>query len=255
MSFRSSTPLAGAHVLITRPVGQGRALARQVRTWGGQPVLLPGLSLHVAPAAGAAELQAALEDDLIIFTSPAAVRFAARLAPLRGRARVAAVGAGTARMLARHGITTVIVPDTMQNSEGLLAHAAMEDMHECTVGVIGAPGGRGVLQRVLRERGARVREVHVYQRAPARLGRRHREALRGLRDNDYILLSSAQTLTCLHAALQGDDWQRVLATHAVVSSERIGMAARRAGFERVSVAASALDAALLACTVQLHAAR
>lgn len=246
-------PLAGACVLITRPVGQGRALARQVQALGGRPLLLPGVSLHAAPGATVAGLQAALNDDLVIFTSPAAVRFAARLAPLRSRSRIAAVGASTARMLARHGLAEVIVPDTTQNSEGLLAHAALGEMHGRTVAVIGAPGGRGTLQRVLRQRGACVREVHVYQREPARLGRRHREALHALRGHGYLLLSSAQTLACLHAALQGDDWQRVVATHAVVSSERIGEAARQAGFKRVSVAASALDAALLARVSELHA--
>lgn len=246
-------PLCGADVLITRPVGQGRALARRVRANGGRSVLLPGVSLQAMSATSAADVRMALNDELVIFTSPAAVRFAARLTPLRLHAKVAAVGAGTARMLARHGVAHVIVPDTAQNSEGLLAHAALGEMRGCTVAVIGAPGGRGTLQQVLRQRGAHVRDLHVYRRVPARLSRRHRDALRELHDDAYILLSSAQTLACLQAALHGDDWQRVVAAHAVVSSERIAEAARQAGFDRVSVAASALDADLLACVVELHA--
>src|SRR5699024_6121113 len=120
-------------------------------------------------------LHAAWDDDLIVFISPAAVRYAARWIPLHGRARAACVGAGTARALARHGVTDVIVPSGEQNSSGLLAHPAMKQVRGRAVAVIGAPGGRGVLQHALRERGAVVRDVHVYQRVPARLDRRHRE--------------------------------------------------------------------------------
>lgn len=247
-------PLVHASVLITRPVGQGRTLARQVRAMGGRPVLLPGVSLCAVPEATATDLRAALQDDLIVFTSPAAVRFAARLAPLHGCAGMAAVGVGTARMLARHGVTHVVVPRTTQNSEGLLAHAALDDMRGRKVAVIGAPGGRGTLQQALRQRGARVREVHVYRRVPARLDRRHHEAVRELRGDVYILLSSAETLDCLHAALDDDDWQRIVAARAVVSSERMGAAARQAGFGYVKMAGSALSADLLACAVQWHAA-
>lgn len=247
-------PLTGASVLITRPVGQGRTLARQVQAMGGQSVLLPGVSLCAASEATSVDLRAALQDDLVIFTSPAAVRFAARLTPLQGRARMAAVGAGTARMLTRHGVTDVVAPATLHNSEGLLAHAALDDVQGREVTVIGAPGGRGMLQQVLRQRGAHVREVHVYRRMPARLNRRHREAVRRLRGDVYMLLSSAETLDCLRAALDSDDWQRIIATRAVVSSERMVAAARQAGFKHVKVAGSALGVDLLACAVQWHAA-
>ncbi|HET7299396.1 MAG TPA: uroporphyrinogen-III synthase [Oleiagrimonas sp.] len=254
MSRCSSTPLTAVNVLITRPVGQGRTLARQVRALGGRPVLLPGVSLCAVPGATPVDLRAALQSDLAVFTSPAAVRFAARLAPLHGRARMAAVGAGTARALARHGVTDVVVPRTTQNSEGLLAHAALDDMQGRAVAVIGAPGGRGTLQQVLRQRGAGVRDVHVYRRVPARLDRRHREAVSGLHGEVYMLLSSAETLNCLRAALDDAGWQRIVAARTVVSSERLRVAAHQAGFKQVKVAASALGADLLACAAQWHAA-
>ncbi len=246
-------PLEGADVLITRPVGQGRALARRVRALGGRPVGLPGVSLRAAPDATRAALQAALDDELVIFTSPAAARFAARLAPLRGRARVACVGAGTARVLARQGAGEVIVPRTTHDSAGLLAHPALAAVRGRRIAVVGAPGGRGALQRGLRERGAKLREVHVYRRVPARLDRRHRQALHRLRGNAYVLLSSTGILRNLRAALDEPDWQRLVAAHAVVSSGRIAAAARRAGFARVSVAGSALGGALLERVAELNA--
>lgn len=254
MPNTSSKPLAGATVLITRPVGQGRTLARRVRALGGWPLLLPGVSLRAAEPAPLDALKAALEGDLALFTSPAAARFAARLAPLRGRARIAAVGRGTAHVLARHGVDDVLVPQAMQDSEGLLAHPALADVRGRAVAVVGAPGGRGVLQRRLRERGARIVDVSVYRRVPARLDRRHRQALRHLRRRHYVLLSSVETLRCLQAALAGADWRRITAGVAVVSSARVAAAARRAGFARVAQAGSALGGALLAQTLALEAA-
>ncbi|MBA2079497.1 uroporphyrinogen III synthase, partial [Rhodanobacter sp. PCA2] len=47
-SSSASKPRAlhGRVVVITRPVGDGAALARRVRAAGGVPLLLPGLSLR-----------------------------------------------------------------------------------------------------------------------------------------------------------------------------------------------------------------
>ncbi len=241
-------PLHDASVVITRPVGQGRALVRKVRALGGRPVLLPGVSLV---AAGPAERQraallAALRGDLVLFTSPSAVRFAARTARLRGHARFASVGRATARALRRHGVRDVLVPELRQDSEGLLAHSALAAVKDWRIAVIGAPGGRGVLQRTLRARGARVTDVWVYRRVPARLDARHRRALRKLAVRRCVLLSSVQTLSHLQEALADADWQRLTTALAVVSSERVEAAARAAGFARIARARSALDDALLA---------
>lgn len=87
-------PLGGTRIAITRPAGTAASLARAVRKLGGTPILLPGSSLRAAPAAtdACAWLKAALDCDVVIFTSPAAVRFAQRLAPLRSRAQMLEVG-------------------------------------------------------------------------------------------------------------------------------------------------------------------
>ncbi|HET7268432.1 MAG TPA: uroporphyrinogen-III synthase [Oleiagrimonas sp.] len=252
MPAASRQPLRGIDVLITRPVGQGRALACRVRALGGQPLLLPGVSLRAIESGEQVHeaLECALAGDVVLFTSPAAVRFAARVLPLHGRARVAAVGAATARALRRHDVGDVIEPSGRQDSEGLLAHPALASVRGCAVAVIGAPGGRGVLQQRLRERGARVTEVAVYQRVPARLDRRHRQAVRGLRQRHVVLLSSVQTVQRLQRLLDAADWRHVVAGTAVVSSQRVADAARQAGFERVVRAASALTDALLTGAVQ-----
>lgn len=238
--------LRGRIVVITRPAGTATALARRVRARGGLPLLLPGLALRgvADPASARAGLRAALADELVIFTSPAAVRHAGALMPLQTAASVLAVGQGTARALRRHGIAAPLAPQR-QDSEGLLEHPALHDLGGRRVALIGAPGGRGVLREQLAVRGAQLRELHVYRRVPPRLDRRHVAALLQLPASARVLLSSAEALQNLRQLLPPPAWARLCAATAVVSSERLDAAARAAGFTRTTLAASALSADLL----------
>jgi uroporphyrinogen-III synthase len=239
--------LHGGTVVITRPAGTAAAFARQVRALGGKPLLLPGLALRAAPDPSAARinLDAALRDELLIFTSPAAVHFAARLRPLRTRAEVFAVGQGTAGALRRHGVSAQ-APTARQDSDGVLALPALQALAGRCVALVGAAGGRGVLREQLAARGATLREVHVYQRAPPRLDRRHFAALAQLPADACVLWSSAQALQQLQRLLPAAAWSALCGATAVASSERLAQIARAAGFARIRLAASALGADLLA---------
>lgn len=240
MQATSLPPLSlhGRTVVITRPVGAGASVAAQVRALGGEPMLLPGLSLRAEPGVRAA-LREALRDDIIIFISPAAVRFAARAEPLVTRAEVFAVGQGTLRALRRHGIEAT-VPVQQQDSEGLLAHHALAELKGKRVALIGAPGGRGVLRDQLAARGARLRELHVYRRTAPRLSRRHIDAVLAMPADAMILISSAEALDNLHQQLPRDAWARLARAIAVVSSPRLAEAARAVGFGRIRTAPSAV---------------
>jgi len=243
-------PLAGRVVVITRPAGTAAPLSRRVRTLGGEPLSLPGLSLRGADDARAAAtgLRAALRDDVLVFTSPAAVRFAAKLAPLRTRATVLAVGQGTARALRRHGIDAIA--PSRQDSEGLLAHPSLRELRGRRVALIGAPGGRGLLREQFAARGAELRELHVYRRVAPRLLRRHVDAVAALPKSARVLLSSAEALDNLRALLPPPAWARLCAATAIASSERLAAVARAAGFVRVRIARSAMAADLLAAAAQ-----
>lgn len=242
--------LRGRVIVITRPAGTATAFARQVRARGGVPLLLPGLALRAADdiRQAAAHLRTALgEDDLLLFTSPAAVRFAAALAPLHTRATVLAVGQGTAATLRRRGLPA-LAPTQRQDSEGLLDLPALRDVRGRKLALIGAPGGRGLLQQQLHDAGARLREVWVYRRSAPRLDRRHVDAVLHLPASARVLLSSAQALGHLHEGLPAAAWRRLCAATAVVSSERLAVAARQAGFKRLRMAASAGAIDMLAAT-------
>ncbi|MDQ6648419.1 MAG: uroporphyrinogen-III synthase [Pseudomonadota bacterium] len=238
--------LHGRRVVITRPSGTAAALVRRIRVLGGSPILLPGLTLRAVGDQHAAReaVLAALGDELIIFTSPAAVRHAAALAPLRTAATVFAVGQGTMRALRRRDIGSVRTP-ARQDSEGLLEQPELRDLRDCTVALIGATGGRGLLQAQLAARGARLREVHVYRRMAPRLDRRHLDRVQALPPSALVLLSSVEALDFLRQWAPPPAWARMTAATAVVSSERLAAAAREAGFQRIVRAASALSADLL----------
>lgn len=241
--------LHGRVVVITRPAGTAAALARRVRACGGEPLLLPGLSLRASDAPGLrTEMRAALKDDLLVFASPAAVRFAAALAPLRSKAVVLAVGQGTAQALRGHGVRAQA--PLRQDSEGLLDLPATRDLRGKRVALIGAAGGRGLLREQLAARGAQLRELHVYRRMPPRLDRRHVDAVLALPHSARVLLSSAEALHNLVDRLPAPACARLRTAVAVASSERLAQAARKAGFARIVLADSALAADLLAASVR-----
>lgn len=242
-----SQPLRNVTVVITRPAGTAGPLSRRVRKLGGIPVAVPGLSLRATADASAthAALRSALEGDMLVFTSPAAVRFAADLLPLVTRATVVAVGRGTARALKVVDVADVRFPESRQDSEGVLGMPEMNGIAGRRVALIGAPGGRGVLREQLVARGALLEEIHVYHRVAPRIDRRHIDPLLKLSKRSAVLISSAEALEHLHRALIAPAWRRLVQAVAVVSSDRLREIAKQAGFERVTVAKSALPADLL----------
>ena len=234
-------PLKGIRIAITRPAGTGTALAHRVRALGGTPLLLPGSSLRAVAdvRAARATLRDALGCDAVVFTSPAAVKFARRLGALRSRAVVLAPGSGTQRALLRAGCKQPIAP-AREDSEGLLALPILRNVRGKRIGIVGAARGRGLLDRELVARGAEVIHAHVYERTPGRLDRRHADAVcRNAREPLYVLLSSSEALAHITASLPGDALCALLHGTAVASSARIATAARKAGFARVLRAESA----------------
>jgi uroporphyrinogen-III synthase len=249
-SASASGSLAGQTIVITRPAGTGSALARKVRALGGTPLLLPGLSLHAAPDPEQARAQwlAAQQDDVLIFSSPAAVRYAQALAPCRTAATVIAVGRSTAQALHRHGIEA-LAPSGQQNSEGVLQLPVMQQLQGMRVALITAPGGRGLLQAEIVARGGSLREAHVYVRGASRLNRRHAEAVRQLPASACVLFSSGEAIQHIAAQLPREARLRLLGATVIASSPRIAEQAEATGFTHLHLAASATQDDLLAAAV------
>ncbi len=222
-----------------RPVGQHRPLLRAIRAAGAAGITLPGLRLKAredTPTRVA--LNAALRCPRVIFTSPSAARCAVRLRTLHARPRPQcfALGEGTRAALHRAGIADARIP-VEANSESLLAMPEFAAVGGARIGVVTAPGGRGLLARRLRDRGAALMIAEVYAREPARLNRAHIETLLAARERGAVCITSAEALRNVLAALDDRARTRLLECVAIVSSKRLHECAREAGFARVIDAA------------------
>ncbi len=236
--------LANWSVICLRPASQQAAVRRAVQARGARHVALPGLRLAALPAA--AELRAALACPAVAFTSPAAVHFAARSLPLKLRrgALAFAVGEGTARALARHGIVAISPSREAMHSEGLLALPQWNGIAG-PVGLVTAPGGRGTIPDGLARRGLEIRRAEIYQRLPPRLDARHQRGLARAPAPRAVLVTSAQALEGALDALPPACRARLLDSVAVACSARLAGLARAHGFPRVVTATAPTAAAML----------
>ena len=161
--------LGGAGVLVTRPEHQAGEWCRLIEAHGGRALRLPALAIAGPADPGPARQRLARLDDcrLMIFVSPNAVRQGLALLPDAGLPpglQVAAVGDATAAALAAAGRPADLVPETSQDSEGLLALPRLQAVADETVLIVRGEGGRPLLGDTLTRRGARVEYLEVYRR-------------------------------------------------------------------------------------------
>lgn len=255
---RDDAPLAGWCIVSLRPAGEHAPLLRAARRLGARGLALSGLRLVARDDdATRRALDVALACPRIIATSPAAVRFADALRPLAGAAGAAwfAVGAGSARALARAGVPGARHPARM-DAEGLLALPGLDAAafaRDPRVGVLGAPGGRGVLLPALRARGAEPVAAEVYARVAPRRRAGDAAAVLALDPARSLLaLSSAEALGHVLDGLPAAAAEALRALPVLASSARLAELARDRGCHRVAaVAASARPADLVAAAVAL----
>ncbi|WP_166775267.1 uroporphyrinogen-III synthase [Xanthomonas sp. CFBP 8151] len=246
-------PAAAAWTLISfRPSGEHAPLRRAAARHGGRLLALSPWRLQTNDTAQAlAALRQALQAPIAVFTSPAAVHAAHRLAPLQrpAQAQWVSVGDGTARALQACGIDTVIRPARM-DSEGLLALPLLRQPLQA-VGLITAPGGRGMLAPALEQRGARILRADVYQRVALRLRASAVRALADALPASVLALSSAEALTLVLQQLPGPLVDTLRQRPVVTSSERMLQSAHLAGFRHVVRAAGPLPEQLAAAAAAI----
>lgn len=252
MRDATSSPqrLAGWYVISLRPPGQHAGLRRAAATHGARLLALSPLRIESrADPATREALRAALAADMVVFTSPNAVRAAAALRKLQPRRAQAwfAPGAGTASALRRAGVAGVASPSRM-DSDGLLALPALDDVAGRTIGLVTAPGGRELLAPTLRARDATVLRADVYARVAIAPTPRALARLRALDADVPVLLalSSGEALASLLAAIPDDVRAILQRARVVAASERLARLARTHGFGDVVVASSARPRDLLA---------
>ena len=206
LAWLERRPLHGRRVVVTRARAQASGLATTLRGLGAEVVELPAIRIEpridsdevrkIAGALGAYEL--------VCLTSPNGVRLlfeAMEAAGLDARAlagvTVAAIGPGTARALAERGVLADVVPERFV-AEGLIEALEDEEVAGARVLVARAAEARDVLPDALRERGAEVDVVALYETVREQPDADEIEAAQSA---DYVTFTSSSTVTNLTEAL------------------------------------------------------
>lgn len=245
----ASSFLAGYYVISLRPAGAHEGLRLAAARLGARTFALPPWRLEQRDDAATRDaLRDALAADIVIFTSPPAVAAARTLQPLapasRGRHWVA-VGAATARALRAAGVDTVHAPQRM-DSEGLLALPVLGSVCGRRIGLVTAPGGRGVIAPTLTAAGAFMRRADVYARLPLPPSPGRIARLQALSGPWLLPLSSAEALELTLRHLPPSLVQRLHDAQVLSASARLADLAQAHGFTDVRQARDARPAALLA---------
>jgi uroporphyrinogen III methyltransferase/synthase len=223
LAWLERRPLHGRAVAVTRARPQASGLAARLRELGATVV--------EAPAIRTEPLDAVLPDlaafDLLCVTSPNGahalferLHAAGRDARALSGATVAAIGPGTARALAEHGIRADVVPERAV-AEGLVE--ALEGTQVSRALVVRGREGRDVLPDALRARGAAVEVLALYETVAEPLDAGTAAAAAGA---DYVTFTSASTVRYFLTAAGSLDGPRIASIGPATSA-----ALREAGLE------------------------
>jgi uroporphyrinogen III methyltransferase / synthase len=199
-------PLHYRRIVVTRARAQASGLAATLRGLGADVVELP--AIRIEPRIESQAVRHAVmclgDYSLVCLTSPNGVHLLFEAMAAAGRdaralagATVAAIGPGTARVLAERGIVADVVPERFV-AEALVEALADVEVEGKRVLVARAAEARDVLPDALGERGAEVDVVPLYE--TVRETPEEAEIERA-RSADYVTFTSSSTVTNLVEAL------------------------------------------------------
>jgi uroporphyrinogen III methyltransferase/synthase len=235
LSWFESRPLFGKKVIVTRPRHQSSVLADRLRDEGADALIVPTIEI-VDPLDGGSALKAAVAqvssyDWLVLTSANGAARFCEHLRDGRDLAgvKIAAIGPGTAEVLADHNLVTDLIPERFIAESLLEAFPLPQDADQRRVLLARAEVARDVLPDGLRAMGWRVDVVDAYRTVPVEPSDAERERVT---DADIVTFTSASTVDNWVAAFGVDTLPKVVACIGPITADT----ARRAGL-RVDVIA------------------
>lgn len=217
-------PLAGCGVLVTRPEHQSQELARAVEAAGGDVIGFPAIDIVGRESREViVELAKLPAPDIVVFVSRNAVVHG--LAAVgESDARIAAVGPATRDAIERHGVAVDIFPEGGFDSEHLLKHPEFAAAGGKQVLIVRGQSGRELLAETLRERGAKVDYLCVYERrphvpTPAELDRL--ESALDAKNIRFLIVMSVDSLECLLAIMPAEALDSLRKVTLVAPSSRV----------------------------------
>jgi uroporphyrinogen III methyltransferase/synthase len=242
LAWLERRPLHGRRVVVTRARAQASSLAAALRGLGAETIELPAIRIESRIDSG--EVRRAVERigdyGLVCVTSPNGARLLFEALAAAGRdaralsgAVIAAIGPGTAKELSRRGIEADVVPERFV-AEAMIEALRGVDVEGRRALVARAAEAREVLPAALRERGAEVDDVALYETVREDPDP---EAVEAAGDADYVTFTSSSTVRNLTEALG----ERFPSGARVVSIGPVTSEAARAAGLRVDVEAERHD--------------
>ena len=237
----TQAPLAGLGILVTRPAHQAEHLSNLIRQAGGAPILFPALEIVDIPdLQPLQDLIARLDQfDLAIFISPNAVNKAMNLIraqrKLPTHLQIAAIGKGSAKVLAQFEVGVVISPKQGFDSEALLALPELNAVTDKRIVIFRGDGGREILGDLLVQRGAQVEYAECYRRIKPQVDNGKLLYLWARNELNAITVTSSEVLRNLYDLVGKLGQQWLKKTPVFVPHERIAEAARELGLQQVYV--------------------
>lgn len=244
-----------SHVLITRPAAEARRLSSRLHSMGIESIVQPAQEFESRPLTGEeqSKLAGVTPPVLLIFTSPRSVEFGMAQLPkvLVQSSTVAAIGPATARALKARGRMVDVRPESGFTSEALLEQLGKSSQGGGTALIVGAPGGREILEERLSASGWDARPVWVYERRAADISD---EAVRAVQQADRLLtvFTSADAMNALSQRLPPSAWYAICRGEWMVISERLQRLARAFGPSGVHLASGPQNADLAAAIRSIY---
>jgi len=252
-------PVAMLQVLNTRPLPQGKVLADKLSLAGYYAISQPLFELQAnTNSVEICQLLDSSRANIFIFVSVAAVEFAQQAKALttwqnEDKAIFIAVGQSTKAALIKCGISHVETPK-QENSEGVLALAALSSVAEQAIIIVRGDPGRELLAQQLTERQATVHYLSSYKKTwwPI-IGNElavqwRKQAITCIVITSVALLENTVNLltTCLDKKIDQLNY------FWLVASQRIAESAEQLQLKNIIIADGASDLAVLSAMADLE---
>jgi len=210
-------------IVITRPVHQAGSLIQKLEANGANIIAFPLLEI-IEPDCSLQlkqQLNTLERFDTAIFISPNAVARALTFIDKTqlSSINIAAVGKKTALSLRNHGLSVDYFPQSLFNSEALLALEPLQQVQQQRIIIFRGQGGRDLLRNTLVERGATVTYANVYVRRCPMDNIEQLKLHYYLHKLDMIVLTSGESLQHLLRLANNEQWLTQIPL--LVGSQRI----------------------------------
>ncbi|MDP3088477.1 MAG: uroporphyrinogen-III synthase [Methylotenera sp.] len=247
--------LKGLHVAVTRPADQAASIVDAIYYHGGKAISFPLIAISALEDYHEFNLVITKleQTDWAIFISTNAVdnalpRILKKFGNVPENLKFAAIGHQTAKELALYGVHNVLTPHTRFDSETLLALAEMHSVENQNVLIFRGIGGRDVLAKTLKERGANVVLAECYRRTNPQTDTQLLNSFWQQGQLDAIIVTSSEAMRNLLTMAGESEWLRHITL--CVNHARIAELPLQFGL-KVLITEAPGDDAMIQCLSQL----